>query len=381
MKKIICGLLAALAAFCFTNPALADVLNNTANTGLFDFAGMGALAFAGVGSTRLQKVPCSKKRVGSASGGVAVNAGQISIALPKGLLVEEYKLNVGVSQTWGTNAPSSSDVRRFFSKIELQSSSGTMISLDFHQFYDLARFTESSSAPVVALGAGGGAAATAQFAVDLHLIMDECVHDLMTALNTAELSSLSLVLTPAPDASNGFIGGTGTVGAAAYTVTVDQKALPGFAVKTQFDHDKHGYGRAVHRQMSIGEIVGGAAVTSQSFKMKSGCKTRFIILHTYSITGSALANGIIDKITLSVPGHEYYTGIDAFAIQQDNIKGRGFSQSGVVVLDQGDDPTQWIDTRGLSDILVEVTTLATAPASWRVTCAQDSAEGLEKYHY
>lgn len=382
MKKIIILVGMVLAAFCA--PAFADTVAHIAHYGFLDsvgygLGGMSTLGF-GIGATRLKKPPFSRRKVGAASGGVAIANGQISIELPKSLLVEEHIVSVFVSQVFATTAPTSSDVRRFFSKVELQSSNGTTVSLDGHQFYDFARFTEASSAPSVTYGVAGGAAAEARFSVDLHHIMDEAVCDLVSALRGGnELSSLTLVLTPAPDAANGFVGGVAPA-AAAYTVTVEERALPKLSGKTQADRDMIGYGKAIHNQMSIGEIIGGAAVTNQSFKLKCLGKTRFVMLHTTSVTGGALADGIIDTISWSVPGHDFFVGAKAFDLKQDNIKKRGFNQTGVIVLDLGDDPEQWANLSGLGDILVTVTTLSTAPASWRVTAAQDYVIGLEHFN-
>lgn len=327
----------------------------------------------------LRKTPHARRKIAAATGAVLTNAGQIKIDLNKDFLVAEHILNIAVSQTWGTNAPTSCDVRRFFTKAEVVTSDGVLFSCDFHQLYDLARFTEAASAPVFTAGAGGGAAATVTFSVDLHHINDECLYDLWTALRTADLSSASVVLTIAADASNGFIGGTGTAGAAGYTVTVDQRAIPGLSGKSREDRDAIRFGLAKHKINHLAEIIGGAAATQQNITLKTGNRARFLILHTYSITGGALANGIIDTLSLSFGGVDYLQNVKAVDLQQENIKNRSFAQTGVIVVDMGDDPHGWLPLEGLAEAKLQVTTLATAPASWRVTCAQDYTEGLENF--
>jgi len=330
-------------------------------------------------SSILRKPPRSRRFIAAGSGAVLTNAGQIKIDLNRDMLVDEHKLNVAISQTFGTNAPTSFDPRRTFTKIELVTSVGVLYSCDFHQFYDQARFFEAATLPVTVFGAGGGAAATASYTIDMHHENDECLYDLWTALRTADLSSISLVLTLAADASNGFIGGTGTIGAAAVTVTVDQQSFPALSGKSVADRNAIGYGNAMHKLSHIQEIIGGASVTSQNVALRCGNRTRAIILHMWSITGSTLANGIVDAVTLSFGGVDYFLNIKAPNIQQANIKDRGFNQAGVVVLDFGDDPTGWLPLEGMAEAKLQITTLASAPPSWRVTVAQDYTEGLKNY--
>lgn len=327
----------------------------------------------------LRKPPRGIRAIASGTGAVLTNAGQIKIDLNRDLLVTEHVLNIAVLQTWGTNAPTSVDVRRFFTKVEIISSEGVLMSLDGHQVYDLARITEAASAPVFVAGAGGGAAASCTYSMDLHHVCDGGLYDLWTALRTADLSSLSVVLTLAADAANGFIGGTGAVGAAAYTVSVDQEALPGLSGRSREDRDAIKFGGAMHRAKSVGEIIGGAAVTQQDFALLTGNKTRFLFLHMHSITGGAPANGIIDTLSLSFNGVEYLQNIKATSLQQRAVRDHGLDVVGLVVVDMGADPHGWLPLEGLAEAKLKITTLATAPASWRVRLAQDFVEGLENF--
>lgn len=331
-------------------------------------------------SSILPKPPFARRHIATVTGAVLTNAGQIKIPLDMGMLIEEHVINVDMSQTFGTNPPTAFDPRKCFTKVELVSSLGTHVSCDGYQFYDAARITERSSGNTVAYGAGSGAAATASFSMDLHHTMDGAHRDLLTALRSADVSGLALILTVAPDATSGFSGGSGTIGAAAYTVRVEEKSLPGLSGKTKADRDRISYGNAVHRLIGLGEISGGAAATSQQFKLKTGNKFRFLLLHCHSVTGGAPADGIVDEISLTINGVDYLRNVKATDLRQDAIKHRSLDVTGLILIDCGDDAGQWPDLRGLNEIKMDVKTLATAPASWRVTCAQDFVEGLEKYN-
>lgn len=326
----------------------------------------------------LSKPPRGRRNIANATGAVLTNGGQIKIPLNKDFLVADHAVNVAVSQTWGTNAPSSSDVRRFFSRLELTSNEGTIYSADFHQVYDQARFTELASSPVVALGAGGGAAATATFGFNLHHVNDEATLDLLTALQTANFSTLELVLTVAPDASNGFIGGTGTVGAAAYTVAVDACEYPGLSGRSAEERKGIAYGKARHSFKQMQEKTGVNAASNQELLLETGNKTRFLFLHSYNTTAAipVLANGIVDKISLSIGGQDYMGTVAFRDLQQENIGQRGFNQTGVAVLDMGDDPAGWIPLENVNEAKLRYSTLGTAPATWKVTVGQDMSNNL-----
>lgn len=334
-----------------------------------------------MGKSIISKPPRSRRAIASGSGTTATNGGVIKIDLDKSFLTEEYSMDVAVSQTWGTNPPSSSDIRRMFSKFELVSSTfGTVYSCDFHQLVDQAKFTESSASPVVTLGAGGGAAATARFSVDCHAENDSSLLDLLTALQASEHGSLYMQLTISPDAANMFIGGSGAVGVAAVTVLVDAKEYRGYSGKNiragsfVFGKAKHVFKRMEEKSSA------SAAASNQEIMLETGGKLRFLFLHSYNTTGTipTLANGIIDTISLDIGGVDYFKNCAAASLQQDNVGSRGFNQTGVTVLDFGDDPTGWPDMAGMTEVKLKYSTLGTAPAGWKVTCVQDFTVGLEK---
>lgn len=331
----------------------------------------------------ISKSPHGRRNVANGSGAVLTNNGQIRLDLNKDFLVARHQVNIHVSQTWGTNAPSSSDVRRFFSKIELVSNEGSIFTSDFAQFYDLMRFNGLSSAPVVVPGAGGGAAATADFSFNMHHAMAKSHADLLTALQSSGFSTLALVLTVSADAANGFIGGTGTVGAAAYTVTVNSVELPSstFSGHTPNERAAIKFGKARHWLAALDEKASAsAAASNQEVKLTTGGRVRYIALHSYDTTGAipTLVNGIVDKISLAVNNSIYFNNVAFKDIQQENIDERAFNQTGVAILDMGDDPKGWIPLEGLNEVKLQYSTLGTAPAGWKVRCAQDYATGLKE---
>lgn len=336
-----------------------------------------------MGQSIISKPPRSRKLVATKTGATNINDGVISIELPKVRLVSEWILDILLSQTWGTNPPSSSDVRRSFSKVELVSDTlGTLISCDFHQAYDSARYYENTPVPVVDYGAGSGAAATARYQYDLHAIMDGATLDLLTALQTSEHGSLTLELTLASKANSLFIGGTGTAGEVTATINVKEfgyVALTGKNVRS----GNFIYGRAHHEQKALEQETGAAAAASDhQVKLLGGKKLRKLIIHTFDTTTPAipvLANGILDKITsLEIGGVEYCFNISAESFQQENISDRNFNQAGVYVVDFLGDPAGWPLIAKGEEVIMKYTKRAGSPAGWKVAVLQDSAVNLNQ---
>lgn len=324
----------------------------------------------------ISQLPAAFRNVANGSGGAAINNGQIRLELNKDFLTSEHVVNVGVSQNF-TGVPTSCDVRRFFTKIELITNEGTIYTSDGGVLYDIMRFTELSSAPINVLAA----TSTSQFSMNLHHAMDNSHADLLTALQTANFSTLSLVLTVAPDANNGFIGGTVPV-AALYTVAVDalQLADPSFSGRDAASRNKIVYGKARHWFKAMAEKSAAvSAASSQEVLLDTGNRTRFIILHSYNTTSgvNVLADGIIDTVNLNVNSVDYIANRKAINQRQRNIADRGFNQVGVHVFDFGDDPKAWIPLEHVNTAKLLYSTLGTAPAGWLVRTAQDYATGYE----
>lgn len=336
-----------------------------------------------MGQTIISKPPRSRRLVVTKTGSTDSNNGIIQIELPKVRLVSEWILDILLFQTWGTNPPSSSDVRRAFSKVELVSDTlGTLMSCDFHQAYDSARYNENSPVPVVAYGAGSGAAATARFQYDLHAIMDGATLDLLTALQTSEHGSLTLELTLASKANGPFIGGTGTAGEIGATISVKEHGYPALTGKN-IRSGNFVYGRAFHEQKALEEKTGAAAAASdQEVKLLGGKKMRQLLIHTYDTTTPAipvLANGILDKIqSLEISGVEYAFNISAEALQQENISDRNFNQAGVYMVNFGDDPAGWPMIAKGEEVVFKFAKRAASPAGWKITVLQDSAVNLNQ---
>lgn len=336
--------------------------------------------------SRITKFLKATRGLRSVNGTTAINGGVIAIPLDVVYLVPEHRVIVDLSQTWGTNAPTSFDARRVFSRIRLTSDKyGVHIDADFSAYYDFARLTETASAVTTAFGAGGGAAATASMAFDLHHEMDSMLHDFVTAIKTQDYGNLTLELTISPDASNGFIGGTGAVGVTGVSVRVEEEYAPQL---TSENGVEDGYGKVIHRFMRLQEQTGTAAVSNKEVQLIGGNRalgqrTRFIVVQMFDTTGAipTLVNGIIDQITLDgipvVKGGMAFGNVQGRSIQWDNTKYRGFIQAGVLVLDFGDDENGLLPLAGLSAPKLKFTTLGTAPATWKVTVHQDFAEGYE----
>ncbi len=327
------------------------------------------------GGSIFSKMPHGRRNVANGNGATNVANGQISLDLNKDFLTEEHIVTLSIAQAF-TGAPTSSDVRRFFSKLEIASNEGTIFTAGFDQIYDLMRFAEMASAPQIVLGM----AATANFSFTLHHSNDRATLDLLTALQTANFSTLRLILTIAPDASNGFIGGTGP-GVATYQVAVDTEEIPdpAFSGRSPVDRQKITYGKARHWCKAMQEVDSNStAATTQNILLECGGRVRFIAFHTYNTTGAlpVLANGIVNTVSLSSNGVDYAVNKSFLALQQANLAKRNFNQVGVAVLDMGDDPKGWIPLENVNTAKLVYTTLAGTPAGWTVKVCQDHTTGL-----
>lgn len=328
----------------------------------------------------IPKMPHSRRNVANGTGGYTTQNGQVKLELNKDFLTSDHRISVLVAQVFATTAPNAFDVRRFFSKIELQSNEGTIFSSAFDQFYDAMRYLELASAPVNYAGVAAGAAATSSFSFNMHHANDQATLDLLTALQTADFSTLSLVLTCAPDANNGFIGGVAPA-AANFTVGVDTHEYQdsAFSGDSAAQRKTINYGKARHHFKSMDEkSSASAAASNQEVQLDTGGRTRFLFLHSYNTTSgvNVLANGVVNQITLNVNGKNVLQGVQFANIQQENVAKRGFNQAGIAVLDMGDDPKGWIRMEDVNTVKLQYSTLGTAPAGWLVRVAQDYTTGL-----
>lgn len=310
------------------------------------------------------------------NGATNINNGVISIELDKTWLVDEYTLRVVVAQAFAV-APSSSDVRRFFSKVALLVDKGDGQKMNFHAAYDLARLTENAPSPVVALGTPS----SAEFMFDLHNAMDEAIGGMSTALLSGKYSSLTLELTIAPDANNGFIGGT-TPDVATYSIEVMPNEL-----REQTPPDRgdtaSGWGVAEHIPKQQANITGGVGGAEVDMPLTAGSLVRFIIMHGFdaatfgNLTDAIFNNGA--RISLEVDGHKYFENTALSAIKQRNVVKRTVVGGGVCVLDFGDDPRGWLDLRHAKEPKARLSIPASGslPAAWRIEYCQDAAKGME----
>lgn len=303
--------------------------------------------------------------VASGSGTTATNLGKISLDLDRAFLTSELVIGLAVSQGFAV-APSSSDVRRLFSKIELVSSRGTEFSCSWSSFYDLMRVTESSAAPIVVLGT----TSTMKAITDLHFELDGCGMDVLTMVDAAELSSFKLELHISPDAANCFIGGT-TPAVANISVTVVAEEYP-------LMKGVHPFASCAQSVKAMTENSGGAAATNKEVKLDTGNRTRFILLQAFDTTGAVptLSDSILDAVTFEPEGFRYFSNVPASTIRAQNAAKRSFNQVGCVLLDAGDEVQGFYDLEAVTAAKLKYSTLTGAPASWTVTATQVYVNGL-----
>lgn len=280
----------------------------------------------------------------------------ITLTLNKDYLTSEFVLKLSVAQTWGV-APSSSDVRQFINEISLEVSggkqSGKVFTLSGAQFYDLNRITEDAQAPQVSLGVNS----TAVFSTDAHMEMDGSNYDLSTALRTGDYSTITMRISFNADNANGFIGGGGAVGVAAYTASVEAMCYPSMTPKTPEEKATVSQGSQAHR--TDAQTLTVAAIGNQAdIRLKTGTLNRFVMFHTYNAAG-ALANGIIGNVRLSMAGVDGdVRDIPFTSIQSENSAKRGINLTGVGFIDFGDDTNGWLDASKVNELKIQWDALA-----------------------
>lgn len=294
--------------------------------------------------------------------GTEVGGGTLRMQLNRDWLVAEHKVSVGVSQTNAGIDPTSVDVRDFISTVALETSDGRRVFLTGPQAYDLSRYTEDASPVVSSLGA----TSTASWSFEVHHENSGALLDVLTALRSNEFSTVDLVLTFAADSANGFKGQT-VPGVAAYTVAVfsyDYEML----TETQFGAL---LGSAKHYAEKLGSKTCAAVGSQPDIDLITGNITRFIVLHAYDVSGVAtLSNSCLDtaNLRLNINGRDWRV-VSGFDVRQDNAANRGFDQTGVYVLDFGDDEAGWLDLRNVQQAKLQWES-ATATA-FRIDVCQD----------
>ncbi len=314
-----------------------------------------------------RKPPLTRRTGAPKSGSNLLDGGQIKIDLPLDFLVTEHRVLVELTQQFLTVVPTGSDVRRAFSKVELTSNEGTIFTGDFYQIYDHSRFTETTGTPIITLSG----ISKAVFNFELHHINDVSKLDLLTALKTNAISSLQLVLTLNPDASNVFTGG-GTPQNVTAIVRVQGREYPTLT-------NDQSMGIASHQFKHLAERVGTAAAGEFEVNLKAGGRVRFLFVHTFDATTGLPSNTVLDKFNLSIGGVEVIKNETFEDIQQDNSMQRRFYVAGVAVIDFGDDPAGWPNITGdMGEVKLNFTSRQGAPASWKARISQDWTSGLEK---
>ena len=228
-------------------------------------------------------------------------------------------------------------------------------------------FTEQSDAPQVTLAA----ASTADFIFALHHANDFCLYDMMSAIDAAKLNTFDLVIQFAPDANNGFIGGTVPL-ATAYTVTVRNSNYPGMLLAKDGTPNKFVEAlRHIFETQSVAGVAGGGS-TAPLLRLTAGNKTRFISIHAFDTTGAnpVPSDAIVAALRLNINGQE--RRITDFNTQQKrNMADRMFYIKGCAILDFGNDEAGFLDLRGVAEPYLSWDIAAGVPAGWRVDFGQD----------
>lgn len=304
--------------------------------------------------------------------GTGSRASPTRIPLKKESLMAALLVRIQVSHLFATTAPTSSDVRRFIENISIETSDGRRKFMTGHQAYDLGRFTQRGDNPIVALGSTS-VASTADFDLVLHHINDGALFDMMGAIDASKLNTFDLVINWASDTNNGFIGGTATTGLAAYTVTARSVGYPDLLLDQ--NGNPHAFVESFRHVDETQTIASaGGAGTSFDFRLTSGNKTRFIMVHAFDTSGTnpVLANTIVNNMRVVIGGKE--RRVTTFPEQQkQNVRERLFNQIGVCVLDWHDDEAGHLDLRGSNEpkLTIDVGSQGTLPASYRIDVCQD----------
>jgi hypothetical protein len=328
----------------------------------------------GLNLIRLGRRAFPRSKTGS--GSTALNGGIIHMDLDRVWLVNQYQISVSIAQAF-TGVPTSVDVRRFFSQMQLIVDKGDGQKMSFHAAYDLARINNQPPAPVNVLAA----ASTCNFVFEVNLQNDGAIGDIVTAALTGKYSTLALELTIAPDATNGFIGGTVPL-VAQYQVEVMPREMRD-QTPLQRDDMSSGWGVAEHaakQQANVPVTVGGL---EYDCVLTAGGKMRYVQMHGFdaasfgNLTDAIWNNGA--RISMEVDGFKYYDNTLVTAIKQSNVADHNVAPTGYVLLDFGDDPHGWQDQRNAKDIKFHLSLPASAnlPAAGRIEFCQDYTKGLE----
>ncbi len=241
----------------------------------------------------------SIRNVGNKTG---TETGEVRIPLNHDHLTAEHVLVIEASQSF-VGAPTSSEVGMFIENIALETDCGARVHLDGMSLVELSKYTEKQATPAVVLGL----TSTARFSVDLHHENDNAIRDLLTALQTRDFSQLDLVINFAPDAANGFVGGT-TPGAASYLATVYAKTFDDLTEVAGLQVDGNEYVQVgLSQHIVTGQLINGSTTGEQQpIRLSPKNMTRLIQLVSLANAAGVLtrSDSIVDNVRLVVNGRE-----------------------------------------------------------------------------
>jgi hypothetical protein len=309
----------------------------------------------------------------------------VEIQLPKKGFLTEMRLMLGVTQNFST-PPASFDPAKAIERLQIKLKGGNLIDIDGNETIIMGRMRGGATYKQVTLGAQS----SAKQAIDIHFKQQGALHDLLTALHCEILDTFTLVITLT--ASGGFVGGVPSVAAAAIpAVVANPAAVPPvlaaaavaatpatnqlftLEVDGMFMHDYDGdasVGGQFQRVSSISKFFEGGGKKDE-IKLVNGGENRFIMLtfYTQNADGTFTPNdNILHKLSLKI-GNKTPREYDAFDLKADTSEASGIEQTGVVVIDAGDEETEFVSLISeKGSLLLEAT--AGAPAKWMVRVMQ-----------
>lgn len=295
-----------------------------------------------------------RQQVGTAAGDTTTTTRNV-IALNKDYLTSEYKVMVVATQAYSV-IPTGASLLDAIASATLEFSgskrggNGVRYQMSGRQLVELARLFEPNGA--TSFSAAGGTA-TAKYLFDLYLMFPQAYNDLQAAVYSNEFSSITLTINWATYAAAAvFSGGTMTGTTVNYAVTVTAETTP---VPYRGKDSMSEYIATLQQtNQSIPKSPTGAGAADDVL-LQTGNKVRLIHILCYD-GGGALSDSIVQDVSFSFAGYNYK---QTFAdLKQDNLRDRGYSQTGSAFIDFGDDPNAWCDLTALNEARLKWNSLA-----------------------
>lgn len=296
-----------------------------------------------------------KAPVASGTGDTTTNTKTV-LQLNRDYLTTEHYITVTATQNY-TTVPTSATMATVMSSISLTLSGSKnggngdhLPNVPGRAFYETSRFYEPSK-PVIFSAAAG--TATAAYTFDLYHAFPDAYNDLQSAIFTGEYSQILLTINWANYATAAvFSGGTMTGTTTSYAVNVVAEEMP--VLYTGPDSNAALIG-TVQQTMQVFNKSIGAAGNGDDVLLQTGNKVRCINILAYD-NGGALSDAVLSQVYFNFAGYNYQATWNE--LKQANFADRGYSQTGSVFIDFGDDPTGWLDLVTLNEARLKWTASA-----------------------